>query len=262
MSERDDAFANTLGTTARGGKTGGQARAELGPIPEVLSGRYRMLGELGAGGFGVVYEAQDERLQKRVAVKVLGERHSRDKLQVERFRAEALTAGKLDHASIVAVTDFDILDDGRPYLVMELVEGRPFNEIIEEQAPFDIPRAARIARRLCLALATAHKHGIVHRDLKPANIIADGAEDRDDGTLKILDFGVAKLLETRNTPSLTHTGQMLGTPAYMAPEQVRQRGTVLAAAGSCSDHRHRRRPRNQGSPYPGLHLRARDRGLG
>jgi eukaryotic-like serine/threonine-protein kinase len=221
---QDDAFANTLAPPS-----GGEAAqlAQDTRVPELIADRYRITGRIGAGGFGVVFEATDERLQKRVAVKLLGEQHSRDKQQVERFRSEALSASRLNDPNIVTVTDFEVLPDGRPYLVMEYIAGRPFDQALAQEKPLPVAKAVRIARKLCLALGKAHHHGIVHRDLKPANIIVDDSPDREGGILKILDFGVAKLLEKPDKPNLTSTGQMLGTPAYMAPEQIRQRDEPL-----------------------------------
>ncbi len=232
MGTPDDAFANTVATPPldpdRTVEHDGTPNDER-PIPELLGGRYRAKGRLGAGGFGVVYEAVDERLQKRVAVKVLSERNCRDENHFERFRAEAMAAGRLAHPNIVAVTDFDVLEDGRPFLVMELVEGEPLDALIAAKHTLPIPTAARIAQQLAQALSAAHEHGIIHRDLKPANVIvAEDSKQTGDGaaTLKILDFGVAKLVEGSEPRQLTHTGQTLGTPTYMAPEQVRRRGEL------------------------------------
>jgi len=197
----------------------GRGVAEL--PPRMIAGRYRLGRFLGAGGFGIVYEAIDERIEKTVAVKLLGAHrsaHGEDAL--ERFRTEALAASRLNHPNIVNVTDFDVLPDGKAYLVMEYVSGATLAQHIAEHAPLDPARAARIAIALCSALAEAHDSGVVHRDLKPANVIV-GALESSHLTVKILDFGVAKIAQGRVALSQSHSGHMLGTPAYMAPEQIK-----------------------------------------
>src|SRR5262245_32166318 len=139
--------------------------------PELIADRYRIKKRIGAGGFGVVFRAVDERLQKPVAIKVLGSNRAKNKGALERFRVEALTAGRINHPGIVSVTDFAQLDDGRPYLVMELVSGETLYDLLQREGKISVPRACRFARMLCQALDAAHHEGIIHRDLKPANVI-------------------------------------------------------------------------------------------
>ncbi|MBI4508926.1 MAG: protein kinase [Deltaproteobacteria bacterium] len=217
--------------------------------PPVIANRYRIVRFLGAGGFGSVYEAVDERLEKPVAVKLLGARRARAEGAIDRFRAEAMAASRLSHPYIVGVTDFDVLQDGRPYLVMEYAAGETLEQLLEHEHRLPIAVAARVANAVCLALSAAHEHQVVHRDLKPANIIVQissigsstkNSEHKKETTssssnsglisdiqtsplIKILDFGVAKIAEGRETPTLTRTGHILGTPAYMAPEQIRSK---------------------------------------
>jgi serine/threonine-protein kinase len=237
LSQSNDEFASTLvetptetntprrSTSSNLSQPGAVDPTDEPPVPEIVADRYRVVGPAGSGGFGVVYEAVDQRLQKTVALKLLSARHARDQVLVERFRAEALAAGRLDHPNIVGVTDFDILEDGRPFLVMDFVEGESFDEVLRRVGPLPVAAAARISETLCRALAVAHEAGIVHRDLKPTNILI-GGDVMTPTLIKIFDFGIAKLLAGQNAGSLTQTGQMLGTPAYMAPEQVRQRGPL------------------------------------
>jgi serine/threonine-protein kinase len=243
VSQREDAFANTLitpapakasETGAKGKEAEASAPAEVRELTSaekiagaeiVFGGRYEVATRVGSGGFGVVYEAKDRRLQKRVAIKVLTRERTDDPQLLERFRGEALAAGKLAHPNIAGTTDFEITADGVAYLVMEFVDGESLDKVIKRDGPLSVRRAARIAQGLCRALAAAHGAGIVHRDLKPANIIlkreADGSE-----TPKVLDFGLAKLIQKRDDAALTDTGQMLGTPIYMAPEQIRGRADL------------------------------------
>jgi hypothetical protein len=179
--------------------------------PLVL-GRYRLGDRLGAGGFGTVYAATDERLERAVAVKVIPSGPTRDP---ERGRREALAAGRLDHPGIVAV--FDAGEDGRArYLVSELVYGRTVDELCAEGLLTDRD-VLRIGLALCGALEHAHVRGVVHRDVKPQNVIVPDAPRSAAGVAKLADFGVAHLA---GDDPLTRTGDVVGTLAYMAPEQA------------------------------------------
>ena len=179
--------------------------------PLVL-GRYRLGERLGAGGFGTVYAATDERLERLVAVKVIPSAPARDP---ERGRREALAAGRLDHPGIVSV--FDAGEDGRArYLVSELVHGRTVDELSAEGVLTDRD-ALRIGLALCGALEHAHGRGVVHRDVKPQNVIVPEAPRSAEGVAKLADFGVAHLA---GDDALTRTGDVVGTLAYMAPEQA------------------------------------------
>jgi len=179
--------------------------------PLVL-GRYRLGERLGAGGFGTVYAATDERLQRPVAVKVIPSAPTSDP---ERGRREALAAGRLDHPGIVAV--FDAGEDSRArYLVSELVYGRTVDELSAEGVLSDRD-VLRIGLALCGALEHAHERGVVHRDVKPQNVIVPDAPRSAAGVAKLADFGVAHLA---GDDPLTRTGDVVGTLAYMAPEQA------------------------------------------
>ena len=193
--------------------------------PDVVAGRYRISRRLGEGAFGVVYEATDERIHKRVAVKVLRRGYSERSRYVDRFHQEAVAAAQLRHANIVQVTDFAVLDDGRPFLVMEYLDGETLDRVLAAKGKLAAPVAARVARDLCLGLSVAHRAGIIHRDLKPANVIVDDLESPAP-RVKILDFGIAKLTEEAEMAAEVTTSAVLGTPTYMAPEQVRQREPI------------------------------------
>jgi serine/threonine-protein kinase len=226
-----DALRSTLAATPVPGDTGSDGTSDGlaadAALPDRVAGRYAIGKRIGAGGFGVVFQAIDERLQKPVAIKVLGSSRARNKQALDRFRAEALTAGRLNHPGIVSVTDFDQLEDGRPYLVMELVAGATLYDILKREDKLSVPRACRIARLLCQALDAAHREGIIHRDLKPANVIVrEDIRSTEPPAVKILDFGIAKLAEARRKEVLTQSGQVLGTPAYIAPEQVRESSSI------------------------------------
>jgi serine/threonine protein kinase len=203
--------------------------------PTRIADRYRIVERLGVGGYGIVYRAIDERLDKPVAVKVLSRRAVGSMTAVARFRNEALAAGRLAHPGIVAVSDFETLPDGRPYIVMELVHGETLGARLRRLGPMPIRDAVRVMLQVCAALERVHRLGIIHRDLKPANVMlcdADGGEP----LVKVVDFGIAKLSERINDESLTQNGQVIGTPAYMAPEQARagtridERADLYAAA--------------------------------
>ena len=175
-------------------------------------GPYTITAELGHGGMGVVYTAQDPRLDRQVAIKVLPPDLTRDETAKQRFLQEAQAASALDHPNICTIYEINETDDGQLYLVMAYYEGETLKERIE-RGPLALDEAVDIATQVGKGLAEAHGAGIVHRDIKPANLlIAKG------GVVKILDFGLAKLA---GTEGVTQTGTTVGTVAYMSPEQAR-----------------------------------------
>ncbi|MBI1946521.1 MAG: serine/threonine protein kinase [Deltaproteobacteria bacterium] len=189
-------------------------------------GVYRILSVIGKGGMGIVYAAEHTRLGKKVAIKVLRSELVEDDVQVARFFAEARTANSVGHENIVEVHDF--IEEG-PYraFVMELIEGITLSRELVAEKPLPLPRLARIGRQVADALAAVHDKQIVHRDLKPDNIFLT-TRARQPDFVKLLDFGVAKLMQ-QTGDSLTQAGQVLGTPAYMAPEQLRGEGVGTRA---------------------------------
>jgi serine/threonine-protein kinase len=183
----------------------------------VLGGRYRLESVLGRGGMGTVYVAVQEDLGRRVALKVLDPLLGADPAQVERFRRESQAAALAHHPNVVQITDFQWLPGEPPILVMELLAGESLARRIERVGPLSAGEAARIASQILSALEAAHAAGIVHRDLKPDNVHL-GTVPAVGEIAKVLDFGIAKLMGHER---VTATGALLGTPAYMAPEQVR-----------------------------------------
>jgi serine/threonine-protein kinase len=175
-------------------------------------GRYEIKGEVGRGGMATVYRGYDPRFGREVAVKVLPPALLHDPQFRARFEREAQTVATLEHPAIVPVHDFGE-EDGRLYLVMRLMVGGSLADKLQ-QGPITIEEAARIFGRLATALDSAHLRGIVHRDLKPANILFDQWDEP-----YLSDFGIVKLMEG-DSATLTGTGGILGTPAYMSPEQV------------------------------------------
>ena len=177
----------------------------------LLHGRYRIETKIAAGGMGSVFSGVDERLERRVAVKVLREDLAHDPKFVERFRREARSVAALAHPNIATVFDYGE-EDGRHFIVMELAEGRDLARVLREEGPFSPDRAVRIAEQICDALGHAHAAGVVHRDIKPANVIV-GEQD----LVKVTDFGIAR---AAGDASLTATGSLLGSAQYISPEQA------------------------------------------
>ncbi len=186
----------------------------------VLQQRYRILRKLGEGGMGVVYEAQHMRIKRRVAIKVLHPQFAKAHDVLERFAREAEAASTISHPNIVEVTDYGETDDGAPFMVLEFLVGRNFSRDIAEQGPQPLGKVAHILCQVCRALHVAHSMGIVHRDLKPENIFLLEREG-DPNYVKVLDFGISKFqkLNEAKASALTHTGALMGTPHFMAPEQ-------------------------------------------
>ena len=174
-------------------------------------GKYRIVEKIGRGGMGVVYLGVDETLDRKVAIKAISPELVEDDL-VRRFRAEAVTLARVNHPNIAAVYEL-FRDDDQLLMVMELVSGQTFEQLIDRTGPMAVERAASLTAQILDALGHAHRAGIVHRDLKPANLMLTDA-----GVVKVMDFGIARV---SGTERMTSDGFMVGTPAYMAPEQVR-----------------------------------------
>jgi eukaryotic-like serine/threonine-protein kinase len=188
--------------------------------PEIKRfGRYEVVAELGRGAMGVVYQARDPQIDRLVAVKtvsLLGQEPDEEKEFRMRFMHEAQAAGRLHHPGIVAIFDVgECTEKGDPYIVLEYVAGEALNRILAREKKLPLETALRLAEEIAEALDCAHAQGVIHRDIKPANILLT-----EDGHAKIADFGIAKL----NLAHFTLPGRVLGTPAYMAPEQLSGEG--------------------------------------
>ncbi|MGO9790797.1 MAG: serine/threonine-protein kinase [Solirubrobacteraceae bacterium] len=193
---------------------------EAGPAQRLVLGRYRLQRALGAGGFATVWSARDERLERDVAVKIL----PRDRVQLSRFAREARAAARLAHPAIVMLYEAAI-DDEAAYLVSELVRGKTLGELLEAGRCSDRD-VVSISISICDALAHAHAEGVIHRDVKPSNILVPARSSSAGVAAKLTDFGVARLI---GVDALTQTGEVIGTAAYMAPEQARGREADHAA---------------------------------
>jgi eukaryotic-like serine/threonine-protein kinase len=205
-----------------------------GPTPRVIDNKYRVEQLLGRGGMGAVYRARDMRLDRLVAVKVVRPELLEDHDARRRFRREAQIVARLQHPGIVSIFDFGTLAPrpgsglagGGAYLVMELVRGEDLRRVLHREGRLEPARAVKILSAVCAAIDAAHQEGVLHRDLKPENILLPGGEIE----AKVLDFGVAKLVAEGDRPppedphetqaALTIAGTIVGTPAYMAPEQL------------------------------------------
>jgi serine/threonine-protein kinase len=183
-----------------------------------LSGRYETAERLGSGGMSNVYKATDRILERQVAVKILAEHLSDDERFVARFRREALAVARLIHPNIVQVYDSGV-DDGRHYIVMEYVAGRSGAQILQRHGPVSAETAAEIGIQACAGLDYAHRRGIIHRDVKPGNLMVTGGPvGSGELVVKLTDFGIARAIEQTR---ITQVGSVVGTAAYLSPEQVR-----------------------------------------
>jgi serine/threonine-protein kinase len=191
-------------------------------IGRTIAGRYRMLAKLGEGGMGAVYRAEQISLKRTVAVKLLRPEMSSSPLLLRRFNAEAEVVAKLSHPNTVNIYDFGQDTDGTLFIAMEFIEGTSLRSVLHAEGALPLHRALAIGAQVAASLADAHTHGIVHRDLKPDNVMLQTRGKQRD-VVRVLDFGIAKLRdENRATQqAMTQQGDMLGTPQYMAPEQIR-----------------------------------------
>ncbi len=182
----------------------------------IVAGRYRLIRELGSGGMGTVWLAADQLLDREVAIKEvsppLDVTEPERAVLRERTLREARTAARLSHPNVVTI--YDVVEDGgRPWIVMELVPARSLRDIVAEDGPLTPQRAAEVGRQVLAALGAAHSLGIMHRDVKPGNVLIDA-----DGRAVLADFGIAR---TQDSPTLTTSGVLVGSPSYIAPERAR-----------------------------------------
>jgi serine/threonine-protein kinase len=198
-----------------------QDGADLGwvRLPRLLAGRYRLERRLGRGGMGTVYAATDTALERAVAVKLIREDLTGNVEAAERFRREARLAASFTHPNVVTVHDFGVAAGTHAFLVMELLEGLSLREALRDHGPMASRRVVEIVGGVAAAVEAAHRRQLIHRDLKPENILLARTEAGE--VPKVLDFGIAKALPTSTqTTADTGSGLLLGTPHYMAPEQL------------------------------------------
>jgi serine/threonine protein kinase len=199
---------------------------------DIIGGKYRIERVLGAGGMGMVVAARHIKLEQRVAIKLLLPALEDDSRHVARFLREARAAAKLQSEHVARVIDIDTLDSGAPYMVIEYLEGRDLKRLVDDSGPLPVPTAVGYVLEACEAIAEAHAIGIVHRDLKPPNLFL---ARRADGTtiIKVLDFGISKAIgddRAQSDHAITNTQELLGSPRYMSPEQLRASANIDARA--------------------------------
>jgi len=188
----------------------------------LVRGKYRILNKLGQGGMGAVYKALHIAFDEMRALKVMNPELVSDDLFVKRFKHEAVITRRLQHPNAVRVDDIDETEDGRPFIVMEFIQGDSLKKVIQEQGALPVPRVCSIIKQVAAGLQAAHRLGMVHRDIKPDNIVLIDTPQGE--VAKVLDFGIAKIMESRAEEGaglgLTGTGVIIGTPQYMSPEQA------------------------------------------
>lgn len=185
-----------------------------------IGGTYRLGRIIGSGGMGVVYEGHHPIINRKVAVKMI-HTHLLSELMVRRFQQEGRAASQLDHANLLRIFDFGVTPLGQPYMVMEFLEGQSLSKVLKDKGKLDVDVAIDIFIQACDGLSHAHARGVLHRDLKPSNFVLLG--DAEKGyTLRIVDFGIAKVLaDDEERGKLTQTGELIGSPFYMSPEQCK-----------------------------------------
>lgn len=191
-------------------------------LGRTVAARYQPLERIGEGGMSTVYKARDLNLDRLVALKLLTPVRSQDPTALARFKQEAVAISRLEHNNIVRVIDYGVDDKlgsaPQPYLVMDLIEGQSLAQILKADKPQLLEQSLEIFKQTLDALSHAHKMGIVHRDVKPSNIMFT-ADDQGKARVHVVDFGIAKLTRQDQSPTLTNTGEMFGSPLYMSPEQ-------------------------------------------
>ena len=199
-----------LSSTGRPLSTVSERPGAVAPLPTHI-GKYDVVRVLGRGAMGVVYHAHDPLLDRSVALKVMLPQTAADPDQKARFEREARAAAKIVHRNVLTVFDLGYHQDGSPYIAMELLKGKDLLQTMREEAPLPLDQKLNVIVQLLDGLAHAHEVGVIHRDIKPANVFLAA-----DGTVKIMDFGVARFTMS----AATNTGMVMGTPDYMSPEQV------------------------------------------
>ena len=191
-------------------------------IGRVVNDRYRIVEQIGHGGMGRVYKAQQSPLDRVVALKVLGAGHDRDPNFYKRFFLEASVTAKLTHPNTITLYDYGRTDDGIFFIAMEYLAGRTLSAAMQQDGPLAQERVIHVAQQICRSLREAHALGIIHRDLKPANVMLLRQHD-DHDFVKVLDFGLVKFFSGENQVEndITNAGTFMGSPHYIAPEQAR-----------------------------------------
>ncbi len=200
---------------------------DIPPSQGPVGGKYELIKLIGRGGMGSVWEGRHNELGTRVAIKFIETEYAKNEEALKRFKNEALAATRIDSKHAIKIHDIGTTQDGKPYIVMELLNGEPLDKRIERCGRLSPQDTARIVQQVCRALQRAHDAGIVHRDLKPENIFI--VHEDDDEVAKVLDFGIAKMKDPNDqsiSGSQTKTGAVLGTPYYMSPEQARGLRTI------------------------------------
>src|SRR3954464_9055149 len=188
---------------------------------DMLAGKFRVERVLGAGGMGVVVEATHVNLKDRVALKFLRAARFADDATIARFLREAQAAAKIKSPHVARVVDVGTLENGSPYMVMEFLEGTDLGTVLEQTGILPIDVAVSYVLQTCEALAAAHAARVIHRDIKPSNLFLTKGPDRAP-VIKVLDFGISKLLDVNSlSGAITETQRAMGSPSYMAPEQMR-----------------------------------------
>jgi len=192
---------------------------KTGPVGKTIDGKYEVISKIGQGGMGEVYRARHLMMDRVVALKLLRLHLVQDDEALRRFQQEAKAASRIDHPNAVTIYDFGQAEEGFCYIAMEFIEGLSLKQVLRDGGPVSPERSLPIIKQICSVLAEAHRLGVIHRDIKPENIMLCRKGSKED-VVKVLDFGIAKLLKDESSAGMTKTGMVFGTPKYMSPEQI------------------------------------------
>lgn len=231
LADANQMFGDESGACSAARPVAGSPETSRDELPDrgVVDGRYRILRTIGAGGTSVVYDAQQIFTGQSVALKMLLPEYQHTAEGRERLLGEALILGGFKHPNIVAIIDAGVGKEGMPFIALEKLEGRSLESLLQVRRTFEVGEALHVTRAIALAVAASHRQKFLHRDLKPANVIVVHAGPNTSEQIRLIDFGIATRIVEDTRPRLTAAGALIGTPEYLAPEQLMGEPATIAS---------------------------------